>query len=1234
MKRLVTLAYAIAMMALLAVSAAAQSAATAELHVSVKDPKGAVVKNATVAIRNEAQNFGRTTTSNVNGEYQFLLLPPGRYTVKVEAPGFAKVEATNVTVTVGQMAELPVTLQVAGVTETVSVSAEAELVETQRTSSTTTINQERIENLPINGRNYINFALTDSQVERDIAPSIGAAPTSGLNFSGQRARANQVNVDGADAVDNSVNGIRSTVSQEGVQEFEIVNNSYAPEYGRASGGVVNIITKSGSNQFHGDVFGYLRNRNLQATNPFSVNANGKISNPAYTRVQAGMAFGGPIVRDKTFYFFSFETTRRHETGFSNIGANNFGLVPFDTSLVRLPFGTLNLTPDQIGFLTNPSVVALEQANLAFATAVGTYAATAGAGSAVALNGLVPAGILAPIPLPVFPSSRAPLPASFVPMNSLIGNYPIFEGTSLYSLRLDHHLSSSQQLSLRGGVSPSTTTGIQVNAQGPQNFGQNAFSRTSQQTYRDISFSAHDTLTLGNNKVNDFLFAYSRRGLLYNFSSAPGGGNVAVNIPGFAFFGREPFSFVNRTEQRYQLSDSLSWAKGNHNLKFGVDGNYLPLQADFTVNFGGVYNFGGLDLPGLPSIPGIPSFPGVSPIQAYGLGLPQNFIQGVGNPHDAFSNTPLGGFIQDSWRALPNLTLNYGVRYDVELTPTFAAINSFSQAAQKSLGITQGIPRDWDNVAPRIGLAWDPGNDGKTVVRASYGMFFDHPLLALAFDSDVADGAQAPQVVLFGGSPCSVAAPGSNASPLNLNAANTFQGTLGNANCTPTGLAQALNYLSSQQRFNATPNAPSAFVGQQYLAAHIPLILQPFGFPTAANFQYPYSNQANLTLERDLGHNFALSLQYNFNAGKRLNRPINANAVRSDLLIHNYQVAAAAGDVGALTGGTSAPLFVGSAGAPCGVDMNPGPFLGQPWVSSSLVSFFRPSGLNPSLAQALIASPAAACVGLARQILSAEGLNASCDPLSLSGCIPFSDMPANFSNGSSVYQGFTANLRKRFSNHYEFLASYTYSHAIDDSTDLESPLSPQNNYDPNADRSTSLFDQRHRFVLSGVYQTGKLSGSGIWSKLGSDWTFAPIIEAGAGRPFNIITGADRNFDFGTTTDRPLAVPSGTPQNLCGDQAVASRFSPTGFLQPACFLNGTLIGNLGRNAGVRPSTLFTDMRVARHIAFGERVGLDAMVDAFNFINKFNVADVNPLWTNAGQPTAAFDPRQFQLALKLSW
>ncbi len=245
---------------------------------------------------------------------------------------------------------MPLTLSVAGAKESVTVNSEAAVVETERTSSTNTIEQVRIDNLPINGRNYINFALTDSQVLRDNTPAIGAAPTSGLNISGQRARSNLVNVDGADATDNSTNGVRSTVSQEAVQEFQIINNSYSPEYGRAAGGVVNIITRSGSDEFHGDVYGYLRNRDFQAVNPFST-----VPNPAYTRVQTGTAFGGPIKKDKLYYYFSYEFTDRHETGFSSIGLDNFGLVPFNTATVAggafpLPFGTIQATPQQAQFL--------------------------------------------------------------------------------------------------------------------------------------------------------------------------------------------------------------------------------------------------------------------------------------------------------------------------------------------------------------------------------------------------------------------------------------------------------------------------------------------------------------------------------------------------------------------------------------------------------------------------------------------------------------------------------------------------------------------------------------------------------------------------------------------------------------------------------------------------------------------------------------------------------------------
>jgi len=1241
-------------------------ASTGDLHVSVKDAKGSVVTNATVTVRDVAKGVERNATSDGQGGYTAQLLPPGNYSVTVEAGGFTKVTNTDVSITVGGLVELPVTLSVSGGKEIVEVTSQAELVETSRSSTTDTIGQRRIDNLPINGRNYINFTLTDSQVARDNAPNTGAAPTSGLNMSGQRARSNLVNVDGADATDNSTNGVRSTVSQEAVQEFQIITNSYAAEYGRASGGVVNIITRSGTNAFHGDVFGFIRDRNLQAVNPFST-----VPNPAYTRVQAGVAFGGPIKKDKTFFYFAYEITRRHETGFSAIGQDCsttggqtcFGLSPFDASAYfGAPAGSvvLPLTSDQASFLSNPAVAGTAATSPAYAAEVGQYAALVGASSGMAVNGAWPVGLTGGFPgLAGFPTSCTTPGSCFVPgsyqtLNSQIGNFPVFEGTSLYSLRIDHNFNNNNRLTLRGNVSPSTVTGIEVSGQ-DQPAGQNAYSRTSQQTYRDVTGALQDTWTIGSNRVNEFRFQYARRGLSYFYNTAiPGGADPAVNIPGFAYFGREPYSYIQRVEQRYQFTDNFTWTVGRHSMKFGGDVNYLPLTATFTVNYGGVYDFGAFSAAALgfinPAPGGLPDFPSLSPVQSYGAGLPGDFIQGIGSPTDSFKNIPIGVFWQDSWRVSPTVTLNYGLRYDVEIPPKFAAPQGLALPAYNLLGLQKGIQTDWNNIQPRIGMAWDPSGTGKTVVRASYGMFYDHPLLGLYFLGDASDGSSSGQLAFAGTSVCSGAG-----NPSNLNAITIFQGLPINAAsagnpCAATlnpGTASALGYLPNQQQFQAQNFPQSVFLNQNYLnpSTFLPLGFQPFGYPQSKNFVYAYSQQANITLEQDLGHGYALSVAYNLNLGRHLNRPINANTIRGDLMVANFNAAVADATIlhnPSILPVPASPFTVSGCNGPGNGNFY-GPF---PFVDSSLMNFFRPGGINPSIsaAYASVGDPLGCITQAATTVAGLPGFNASCNPLPpFTGCVPFGDMDANYSSGSSNYNGLTANLRKRFGNHYEFLASYTWSHAIDDSTDLQSTLTPQDSYYPGNDRSTSLFDQRQRFVFSGVYQSGTVSGHGFVGKFFSDWTVAPLVDVSSGRPFNIVTGNGDNLQLSSLTGRP-----NTFTNPACGPVYQSKYSPTGQLQEPCILpfvltgtNPTLLqldGTLGRNAGTTPWTVFNDLRVAKRVNFGERFSMDLITDMFNLANKVNVAAVSPLCSSssctAGQPTADYDMRQFQFAIKLNW
>ncbi len=1236
----------------------------ADIQGTVRDSTGAVVANATVMARNPGTNFSRSVTTNDEGSYRIINVPPGDYEVTVEATNFKKAVLPKVTVTVGQAASLDVTLEPGQISESVTISdTTSSIVEPEKTAVATTIDQQRINNLPINERNYLAFALTTSTVGRDNGRPIGPAPTTGLNFGGQRGRSNLVQVDGADNTDNSVNASRSTVSQEAVQEFQVVTNSFAPEFGRSAGGVVNVVTKSGTNELHGNIFGFLRHRSFQARNAFA-----PIEDPPFTRAQYGFTLGGPLDKGRTFFFAAFEQRRRNESGFftSDVQGN------LTSSVTILGQTFRNISPQQAAYINSLLGVG--------ATALAVpYAFLASSGGSTALTGSNPLvifpglGALTPLPAgttvgPRFLLSSAPVPngttnaagqfIAFRPLNNLQRIFPVTERTTFNSFRLDHLITQSHQFSFRFGYNPSELTGIQVESQN-QSLGQNDFSRTGIQTLKDASAVATLTSTLSDKIVNEARFNFGERRA--TFKSANGDA-VAFNISGTAFIGRELFSPVVRTETRYEFTDNVNVVAGSHNFKFGGDIAFVRIpEAIFELNFAGLFNFGGLGactlLSAACATPGLPLPPDFTPVQQYGLGFPANFIQGFGNPVSSIGNKPIAFFAQDSWKIRRNLTLNYGVRYDYELTeqiPTLPLRDPLSGitltaeqvlAAQDAMGVQQGFPRDKNNWAPRVAVAWDPWGDGKTSIRAAFGLFYDHPLLAIAFNSDIADAVQQQQGILTPGSPAQNAL---------LNAVQVFQGTV----CPPggpvtpicpagvvtPGVAAGTQYQFGRQRFN-----------DQTFPGFGPVL--PFTLHVQKDFEYAYANQGNFTIERELTKDMTVTGSYIFVGAHHLPHPLDINAPRTDLQIQNFRRLSGRNP----TNTTEAVAFsIPTSGAPCpfGVPLQcftlatpagaaaypnagqtfaiivPGMItapitnLGGRVVNAAVANFFRPSAPNYFLAQALsggLVSPAVLNGALAGSLRTPGTVS------------PFGSINAQTSDGNSLYNALNVDLKKRFSNNFQFLASYTWSHSIDDSSDLQTLLLPQDNRNFRAERADSLFDQRHRFVFSGV-----IASPSSWAKDGgfyralSRFTVAPIFEISSGRPFNILSNQDTNNDQSNQTDRPTVLDDGT---LC----VAGT--------PGCapvITNGVFTsGSLGRNFGLTHSYVSLDLRIAKLVPIGERVRLELIAEGFNLFNRFNEAaaspfidDVRAFNLRAGngryysRPTAAFDPRQFQFGLKLNF
>ena len=596
-----------------------------------------------------------------------------------------------------------------------------------------------------------------------------------------------------------------------------------------------------------------------------------------------------------------------------------------------------------------------------------------------------------------------------------------------------------------------------------------------------------------------------------------------------------------------------------------------------------------------------------------------------------ANKAIAFFAQDSWRINPRLTLNFGVRYDVEITPLFEASTDLNAALEPALGVVEGIPRDKNNFAPRLALAWDPTGSGNTVIRAGYGIFYDHPLLGIAFNSFTAEGALSTQLIAPPGSPtrASVVTDPTGA----MNAASIFQGVL---NATPN-----MGFLPNEQRFDAKLQ-DSLFTNQNFMTLGFPFPFLPLTLPVSRDFEYGYAQQADFTIERKLGKNYRISASYNFTRSLHLYRPRNINAPHPLLLSRNFRNALAAGltpsnplsvavpstDV-APTAGTCGisvappPLAPGAlgvlSGCPAPLAALDGQFLSNP----AFFNYFRPSGPNPSFAEKAGGyANLVALAGLAGYPTGFPGIQ-----------VPWGDAVQQESSGRSDYHGLTVSLSKRFSTNFEFLSSYTWSHAIDDSTDLQTLLAPQDNRNAGLERGNSTFDQRHRWVFSAIFQSPtEWRGSAGAKKIFADFVVAPIVEVSSGRPYSVLTGTDFNLDLGSNTDRPSVATSGgvsspfitdgttfTIPTVC-DEAItlgaASLSPPFG-----------CTGNLGRNTFTRPGFAQVDLRVSRKLELTERWNLDFIMDVFNLFNRFNVGDVNPLCN-------PLDPRQLQFALKLNW
>ncbi|MBX7219781.1 MAG: carboxypeptidase regulatory-like domain-containing protein [Blastocatellia bacterium] len=589
----------------------------------VKDPSGAVLAGAKVTAKSTQTGLVREVSTNEDGSYRIPALDVGTYDVTVAVDGFAP-QTLRTELLVGQTANLVFSLTVGGASgEIVQVTTDsAPIVETARTHQASNISDRQIRELPVNGRNFLEFVR--------LTPGVNTDPRTGdISFGGLRGTLNSLLIDGSDnnntffgqSIGRTGSGRAPyQFSQSSVREFQVNTNGYAAEFGRAGGAVINVVTKSGTNDFHGDAFLYFRDRSLNAKDAFVRAA--RRPNPKFRVYQFGATIGGPIVKDKAFFFFNYDGQRR----------------------------------------TDPNVVI-------FGAAVPGDAAS----QAVARQ-------LAPF--------LAPYDTKF--------NQDVYIG------KVDWQINPSHRYSVRYNRQNFTGTNL-------ENAG-----ATSAAEHSGNSLVTTDTVTnsltslIRPNLINEFRYLFSR-------DKEPGSANStnpeAQILQGgltIITIGRNNFSPRETTEKRNQFIDTLTYLRGNHSYKFGIDVNINRIFNFFPGLFTGTYTFTSLA-----------DFADGKPSGGYRQAFAGS---GTNGPVSRPNSTEIAWFVQDDWSVRQNLKLYLGVRYDVQLIEEPPVFNPDSQLA--ALGVvTDRLKQDKNNFAPRLGFAWQPFSNSKTVVRGGYGIFY-------------------------------------------------------------------------------------------------------------------------------------------------------------------------------------------------------------------------------------------------------------------------------------------------------------------------------------------------------------------------------------------------------------------------------------------------------------------------------------------------------------------------------